>query len=208
MTRQINYEIRKARGGKGLIPPNKDQWDQEHNGLDLRLDLDLPLEARLEPLEAFALYDSVTVRPHGEIPAASVFIEHFRNSGSGSWSGMSLRLQDGHELVFYNDAHPATRVHATLMEEFFHLRLGHPRSELRIFGGESGENRSYNSSVEYEAYSSGAAALVPYKGLNAAITRGDTVSAIARLYGVSTALVSFRMKVTKLWRKQRKAHHR
>lgn len=200
MTQPINYERRKARGGRGLLPPNKEQWNPEHHALDLREDLNLPLLAPLDPLAAFALLDQVTVHPHGAIPAAACHLDTFRNAGSSSWSGMALRLPDGHELVFYNDCHPPTRVRATLMEEFFHLWLGHPRSQIRLIGEGADTGRSYDATVEYEAFSSGAAALVPFKALTELIGRGDTMRGIAKHFGVSPDLVAFRMKVTKRWR--------
>ena len=197
----MNYARRKARGGKGLLPPNRDQWNPEHHALDLREDLGSPLSEPLDPLAAFSILQSATVHPHGAIPAALCHLDHFRKDGSGNWSGMALRLPDGHELVFYNDRHPETRIRATLMEEFFHLWLGHPRSAVRLIGEGVDEGRTYDSSVEYEAYSSGAAALVPYTSLNAAVDRGDSMTAIARHFGVSPKLVGFRRKVTKKWRK-------
>jgi hypothetical protein len=204
MVRRINYAVRKARGGKGLIPPNKKQWDAEHHGLDVRDALGLPLEEPLEPADAFTLLDTVTVVPHGEVPAADVYLEHFRGPGAGSWSGVAIQLPDGHELVLYNDSHPDTRIRATLMEEFFHLWLDHPRSVLRPLGVGGGNGRSHDSTVEFEAYASGAAALLPYQPLRARLDTGASVGAIASAFGVSSDLVEFRIKVTKQWRRRRR----
>ncbi len=202
MARRINYAARRARGGKGLIPPNKKQWDAEHNGLDVRDALGLTLDIPLEPSAAFALLNRVTVAPHGAIPAADIHLEHFRGAASGSWSGIAVRLPDGHELVFYNDSHPETRIRATLMEEFYHLWLEHPRSILRALGTGDSRGRSHDSTVEYEAYSSGAAALLPYKSLRACLDAGESVRSIAAGFHVSTDLVDFRLKVTKQWKRR------
>lgn len=196
---------RKARGGRGIIPPNPAQWENEHNALDLREDLGLASDVGLMPSAAFALYPGITVLPHGEIPAAAKFIQHFRGVGSASWSGLSLRVSDDCELVLYNDSHPRSRVNATLMEEFFHVHLGHPRSTVRVLAGAE-QNRSHDGGIEQAAFGSGAAALVPYAALKSMLTSGTSIPAIARHYDVSQDLVRYRMKVTKLYaRRPRRA---
>jgi hypothetical protein len=196
------FARRKARGGRGLIPPNTTQWENEHNGLDLREDLSLGTEACLDIPGAFRLYPGVTILAHGQVPMAAKFVEHFRREGQASWSGLSLTLDEDHELVLYNDAHPESRVRATLMEEFFHLRLAHPRSVVRFFGS-TDKNRTFDGAMESAAYGSGAAALVPYCALRAMLRDGVTIAQIAKHFLVSPELVRFRMKVTKLYASRR-----
>jgi Zn-dependent peptidase ImmA (M78 family) len=133
------------------------------------------------------------------IPAADVFLDRFRGVNSGAWSGMGVRIDEGFELVVYNDCHPFTRVRATLMEEFFHIWLDHPRTELRLYS-EDGTWRSYYAEVEAEAYDSGAAALVPYKALREMLVHGVGRNDIAEHFGVSQALVVYRCKVTRTYK--------
>lgn len=199
----LKFARRKARGGRGLIPPNTVQWENEHNGLDLREDLGMSNDVRLDIDLAFSLYPRVLVRPHGSIPAAAKFIDHFRNTGQASWSGLSMPIEGGLELVLFNDAHPPGRVRATLMEEFFHLRLGHPRTHVRVFARDD-RGRTFDSGVEAAAYGSGAAALVPYSALKAMIRDSVPLGSIARHFEVSPDLVRFRMKVTKLYTRHAK----
>jgi hypothetical protein len=85
------------------------------------------------------------------------------------------------------------------MEEFFHLKLGHPTTSIRIYGGDR-TSRTHDPAVEGEAYGSGAAALVPYRPLRTMLEAGHSVGKIARLFEVSPDLVIFRAKVTKLYR--------
>jgi Zn-dependent peptidase ImmA (M78 family) len=123
--------------------------------------------------------------------------------GIKRWSGLAVRLPDDSEVVLYNDAHSFKRVRATLMEEFFHIRLHHPRSSIRILSGDTNA-RSFDGGIEEEAYASGAAALVPYVALRQMVSDGLSVPAIARVFNVSTDLVSYRLKVTKLFRRARR----
>lgn len=134
----------------------------------------------------------------GEIPAAAKYIAHLRGAGRASWSGFAIRLESGEDLVVYNDAHSQNRIRTTLMEEFFHLRLQHPRTVIRVLSDASG--RSYDGGVEQEAYGSGAAALVPYATLKARVTGGDGTGALAEHFGVSTDLILYRLKVPRLYR--------
>ncbi len=192
--KHVDYARRKSRGGKGLIPPNPTQWENEHNGLDVREAAGVSLDQRLPIDVAYELVPSAEVVPHGSLLAAQSQIDHFRNGGSAAWSGMAVPLPDGDVMVVFNDSHPPTRTRATLMEEFFHLWLGHPPSQVRVYGAES---RTYNAAVETSAYGSGAAALLPYAALRSAIQRGWTVADISNHFEISEQLVGFRAKVTK-----------
>jgi Zn-dependent peptidase ImmA (M78 family) len=193
---------RRSRAGTGVLPPNPAQWDCEHHALDLRQELGLGVGAKLVIEDVFDLLPNTVVIPHGQIAMANVYADHFRAEGSGRWSGLAIRLDDGSDLIVYNDSHPDTRVRATLMEEFFHLKLNHPRSHIQLLG-DGTRARTFDDEVERIAYGSGAAALVPFCRLKEMLADGASSSAIAHAFGVSTELVSFRMKVTKLYRSRR-----
>lgn len=88
------------------------------------------------------------------------------------------------------------------MEEVCHVFLGHKPSRLAIQKKDKQGNivaRDYNAEIEEEAYATGAAALVPYRGLKALVERGKTSAEIARHYGVSRALIEYRIKISRLW---------
>lgn len=193
------FALRKDRKGKGLLPPNPKRWEHEHNALDLRYALALPLEDRLAHRDAFQLLPAVYVFGHSELKLDAAVESHFVGARAHKWSGMCVPCPDGETLVLYNDAHPPTRVRATLMEEFFHLWLDHPPTRLRLMSNGEG-NRDYDGEKEAEAYGSGAAALVPYKPLRAMLEEGRTTSDIADHFLVSEQLVDFRIRVSKLGR--------
>jgi len=195
---------RRARSGKGLLPPNPKQWNHEHNALDLREELGIEPGEFLSHATAFALLENVVLLPHGSIWAAEKYLSHFRHGRSAAWSGMSLRLPSGIEYVVYNDSHSLNRVRATLLEEYFHIRLDHPRSILRLHS-DDGRGRSHDPRVEQEAYCSGAAALVPYCGLREMLDSPQTAAEIADCYQVSRDLVVFRAKVTRLYSKLKRS---
>jgi hypothetical protein len=198
MKQRKNFALRSSRKGKGLLPPNPNRWEHEHNALDLRDALGVTLDSRLCVDSAFGLLDEVLgVMPHTQLPVDAQLAAHFAGSRSRRWSGMCIPLPEGDHLVVYNNGHPATRVRATLMEEFFHLWLGHPPTKLRMLPKKLG-TRTFDSEVESEAYGSGAAALVPYKSLRTMVQDGCSSQEIASHFEVSEPLVTFRMRVARI----------
>lgn len=125
-------------------------------------------------------------------------VDYFRNSASRHWSGMCIPC-DGTMLVVYNDSHPPRRIRATLMEEFFHLWLGHKPTRLKVFAN-GHSKRDFDRAKESEAYGSGAAALVPYQSLRGMLKKGASVPTIADHFLVSEQLVEFRIRICKLAR--------
>ena len=79
----------------------------------------MPLDVFLPHQLAFDLVPNARVLPHGDLPLAQTYIDHFRRNGSASWSGMGIPMPDGQVWVLYNDSHTQARIRATPMEEFF-----------------------------------------------------------------------------------------
>ncbi len=130
--------------------------------------------------------------------------EHLLGSGNNKWSGgaCSQPLPDGRKLIILNPTHGKNRQNATLMEEICHVFLGHKPSRLAIENKNAkGEAiaRDYHAEIEEQAYSIGAAALVPYSVLKRMVNQGKTSREIARHFEVSRDLVEYRIKVSRLW---------
>jgi Predicted Zn peptidase len=129
---------------------------------------------------------------------------HLLIDGKNAWSGgaCSQALPDGRKLIVLNPTHGENRQNATLMEEICHVFLGHKPSKLAIKSfNKQGKPiaREYQAEVEEEAYSVGAAALVPYSALRRMVYQGKTSREIARHFNVSRELVEYRIKVSRLW---------
>jgi hypothetical protein len=161
-----------------------------------------------QPLDPFQLakYAKLLVVSYEQIE--SLLTEdtkkHLIGEGKDMWSGgaASRPLPDGRKLIILNPTHGPTRHKATLMEEVCHVFLGHKPSRLQIKRRDKQGNivaRDYNHDIEEEAYSTGAAALVPYLALKRYVEDGRSAAKIARHFGVSRALVEFRIKISKLW---------
>jgi hypothetical protein len=162
-------------------------------------------EQRLDPFK-LAKYARLLVVPYEEIePSLSEQTKaHLIGEGKDMWSGgaASQPLPDGRKLIILNPTHGRNRHSATLMEEICHVFLGHKPSRLAIERKDKHGKiiaRDYDHEIEEEAYSTGAAALVPYLALKRFVDQGKTSREIARHFGVSRALVEFRIKISRLW---------
>lgn len=187
------------------LPPTQKGRHYEIRGLGLREFAGLRRDdQRLDPFE-LAQYANLLVVSFEEIEALSPeTVEHLLGGGKEAWSGgaASQTLPDGRKLIILNPTHGKNRHNATLMEEISHVFLGHKPSRLAIENrNKEGKiiARDYNHAIEEEAYSTGAAALVPYTALRRMVEQGKTVQEIARHFYVSRALIEYRIKVSRLW---------
>ena len=161
-------------------------------------------DQRLDPFK-LAQYANLLVVSFDEIKELTEqTTNHLLGEGKDKWSGgaASLKLPNGQKLIVLNPTHAKTRHKATLMEEISHVFLGHKPSRLQIENrNKQGKiiARDYNAAIEEEAYSTGAAALVPYTSLKRFVEEGRTSREIARHFNVSRALVEYRIKVSRLW---------
>jgi hypothetical protein len=162
-------------------------------------------EQRLDPF-TLARFAKLFVASYDEIePFLSEETKaHLTGAGKNAWSGgaASHTLPDGLKLIILNPTHGRNRQNATLMEEICHVFLGHRPSRLAIeTRNKDGQiiARDYNHAIEEEAYSTGAAALVPYTSLKRMVEAGLASREIARHFYVSRALVEYRIKVSRLW---------
>jgi hypothetical protein len=187
------------------LPPTQKGRHHETRALGLREFAGLRSDT--QPLDPYKLakYAKLVVVSFDEISGlSSETLEHLLGKGKDMWSGgaASKPLPDGSKLIVLNPTHSRNRQHATLMEEICHVFLGHKPSRLQTERrGKDGKvvARDYDAAIEEEAYATGAAALVPYTALCRMVDSGRTTAQIARHFGVSRALVEYRIKVSRLW---------
>jgi Zn-dependent peptidase ImmA (M78 family) len=187
------------------LPPTHKGRHHEIRALGLREFAGLKRDdQRLDPFD-LAKYAKLLVITFEEIVGLSEqSIKHLIGEGKDMWSGgaASHKLPDGRKLIILNPTHGKNRHNATLMEEISHVFLGHKPSRLAIEAkNKEGKSiaRDYNHDIEEEAYSTGAAALVPYSSLKRFVEDGKTAAQIARHFNVSRALVEYRIKISRLW---------
>lgn len=188
------------------LPPTRKGRQYEIRAISLRDFAGLKRDdERLDPFE-LARYAKLIVAEFDQIEPflTEETRNHLLGTGKDKWSGgaCSQKLFDGKKLIILNPTHGKNRQNATLMEEICHVFLGHKPSRLAIKTvNKQGKviARDYRPEIEEEAYSIGAAALVPFSSLRRMVNQGKTSREIARHFNVSRELVEYRMKVSRLW---------
>jgi len=112
------------------------------------------------------------------------------------WSGVTVHIQNGDHLMLINPNHSLTRRNFTIAHEFGHLVFSHQPISIVAEGM---LQVRYSDEQEFEAHGYGLAVLLPYAPLLQMIRQGASIGGIANHYGVSTAAVEMRLKVTGLW---------
>ena len=186
----------------GDLPPGEKWRNFELKALGLRDFARVRIDQPLNPFE-LAGFANLIVISFDQVQGLSASArEHLLGSAAESWSGGACTLPNGMKLVILNPTHGRSRTNATLMEEVCHVFLGHQPNRLSIVTRDDrGKvmNRDYRKADEEEAYAVGAAALVPYASLKKMLLQGTTSTEIGLHFRVSTELVEYRMKVTRLW---------
>lgn len=193
------------------LPPTQKGRSYEIKAIGLREFAGLRRDdERLNPFE-LAKYAKLYIAQFAQVePFLSEETKaHLLGKDKDKWSGgaCSQALPDGKKLIILNPTHGTNRQNATLMEEISHVFLGHKPSRLAIETvNKEGKTiaRDYRPEIEEEAYSVGAAALVPYSSLRRFVHQGKTSREIARHFQVSRELVEYRMKISRLWEDYKK----
>lgn len=127
-------------------------------------------------------------------------LKQLSGPSSNEWSAMSVPLNVAQDqwVVLLNDRHTIERQRVTLLEEYWHILLGHKLVKIAKIAGAYG--RTYDNSEEHDAYYLASASLLPRKAVQQLVARRATASEIAQQFGTSAELVEYRIKRLGLWR--------
>jgi len=181
-----------------LLPRNHRGRAYEHVGLRIRQFAGVSIHEPVDPFTLAPFAKITVIRPEELTTLPRQVVRELTVRCRSNWSAVTLALPDGTQLCIINPTHSIERTHATVMEEIAHVVLGHKPTRIHIGAGGL-PCREYNVVNEQTAYGAGAAALVPYAALFLGLQDGATPDSIARQYGVSPQLVSYRIKITMLW---------
>ncbi|PEQ10351.1 hypothetical protein B2G71_22880 [Novosphingobium sp. PC22D] len=127
-------------------------------------------------------------------------LRKLRDDACSEWSAMSLPLDREMEMwvVLLNDCHTVERQRVTLLEEYWHILMGHKLTKVSRVAEAYG--RTYDSAEEHDAYYLASASLLPREVVQKAVTDGVAAPVLAKRYGTSPQLVEYRIKRLGLWR--------
>jgi hypothetical protein len=122
---------------------------------------------------------------------------------SDHWDAVTLPIPiNGRYWIFMNGAKPPTRVRITMMEELLHIHYRHKPTRLNLAFRDAKDLkiRTYNKEEEREAYSVGAALIVPWRDFCFDVNNGTRAAELAERFEVSEKLVQMRIATTGLSR--------
>jgi Zn-dependent peptidase ImmA (M78 family) len=160
---------------------------------EVRNELDLNEDARLEPLE-LAEHLAIPVLNLGELSRVvprNSFAQYFVAADPDSFSAVTI-FRGYKRLIVHNESHHPNRQASNLTHEVSHSLLEHEPTPVVSDDGQ----RYWNAEVEEEANWLGAALLVPREGALSMAKADCTVAEIAAHYGVSESLARWRISQT------------
>ncbi len=164
-----------------------------------RRDLELKADQALDSLRLRV--DGVTVVRVSETNClGSDVAKRLRGDAAGEWSAMSVPLDPTREswAVLLNDGHTIERQRVTVLEEFWHILLGHKLTKIARIAEAYG--RTYDKAEEHDAYYLASATLLPKAAVIKAVGQNMSSEQIAKNFGTSPELVDYRIKRLGLWR--------
>lgn len=169
-------------------------WAEEIS-LRVRRKLKLPDAAPLDPLQLAELL-SVLVLPLNELrDMPEDCRRRLINDHSENWSAITV-ANGNHHLIVINTAHAATRRNSDLAHELAHVILGHEPSMMFASPGSGIALRTHNKEQEEEANWLAGCLLLPRDALLSIRRRRLTDEEACREYGVSIAMLRFRLNAS------------
>lgn len=195
--RREGHDVVDDNASAGSVSLSKEEL--EHTAEKFRADLGLSHD---EPLDSLRIeVEGVRVIPVGKADCLDArTVSHLRGNTGGEWSAMSVPLDPENEnwAVLLNDSHTVERQRVTVLEEFWHILLGHKLTKIARVAEAYG--RTYDKAEEHDAYYLASATLLPKAAVIDAVSKNRSSAQIARLFGTSSELVDFRIKRLGLWR--------
>ena len=195
---EINAQINRAHDHE---PVSVSKEELERTAEQFRTELGLADDQPLDPLrlnvegagiEIIRLTDTDCVD--------SATIRRLTMESCDEWSAMSVPLDEGqdHWAVLLNDCHTVERQRVTLLEEVWHILLGHKL--VKIAKVVDAYGRTYDSTEEHDAYYLASATLLPRRAIIKAVEKRRSSAEIAKQFGTSPELVEYRIKRLGIWR--------
>jgi transcriptional regulator with XRE-family HTH domain len=160
---QTAQEKRDDNSSAGSVSLSKEEFEQTAEKFRTELGL-----SRDEPLDSLRLQvEGIQVILVGQTNCIEArLVSDLRGSSSGEWSAMSMPLDTDNEnwVILLNDSHTVERQRVTVLEEFWHILLGHKLTKIARVADAYG--RTYDKAEEHDAYYLASAALLPKAGRN------------------------------------------
>lgn len=130
----------------------------------------------------------------------AALVRKLQTDACDEWSAMSVPIDILGDTwaVLLNDRHATERQRVTILEEYWHILLGHKLTKIARVAEAYG--RTYDKAEEHDAYYLASATLLPKAAIEKAVKAKQDSVDIAKTFGTSAELVDYRIKRLGLWR--------
>jgi Zn-dependent peptidase ImmA (M78 family) len=152
-----------------------------------------------DPLDPSALAQALGLRvliPHDVPGVSSACLRILLQDDPDSWSAVTLRLGRGRDLIIVNSAHSPARQSSNLVHEIAHVLLGHSPTRVDVTADQQLLLRTHDPQQEDEAAWLAGCLLLPRPALLLIARNGGMSGDVARRYGVSVDMLTYRLRVT------------
>lgn len=168
----------------------------ERTSLTLRQEIGLAIEGRLDPSQ-LAGFLEVDVRTPYDVPGLPKHVlDQLLHCDPWGWSAVSLLLPNGRSLVIYNPRKSKGRQASDITHELAHFILDHQPATIILSHEGSIAMRTFDRKQEEEANWLAWCLLLPRDALLRAKRAGLRTAQIAARYGVTEALVTYRLNMS------------
>ncbi|HEY7302253.1 MAG TPA: XRE family transcriptional regulator [Xanthobacteraceae bacterium] len=194
---QTAQDKRDDNSSPGSVSLSKEELEQTAERFRTELGL-----SRDEPLDSLRLeVEGIEVIRVGQTNCIEDRLaSELRGTSGGEWSAMSMPVDADNEnwVILLNDSHTVERQRVTVLEEFWHILLGHKLTKIARVADAYG--RTYDKTEEHDAYYLASATLLPKDAVIEAVSKNRLSEQVARVFGTSSELVDYRIKRLGLWR--------
>jgi hypothetical protein len=167
----------------------------EQTALKIRRKLKLDPSSRVLPTEVAKLLGIPILKPE-ELPDLPPDVrQRLRFDHSEAWSAITVSNGKAH-LIVLNPTHASTRTNSSLAHEIAHILLGHEPSIMFVMPQSDIALRTHNKEQEDEANWLAGCILLPREALLRARRLRMADDQICSEYGVSAAMLRFRLNAT------------
>ena len=167
----------------------------EQTSLRARQRLKLSASSPLDPFRLAELLGVFVLQPEELSELSDNIRSRLASVHSDCWS--AITVSDGNcHLIVTNSSHAKTRLNSSLAHELAHIILGHEPSMMFMSSNSGMALRTYNEDQEEEANWLGSCLLLPREALVAIRRRARPDEDACAEYGVSAAMLRFRLNVT------------
>lgn len=169
-----------------------------------RSDLELQNDQALDPL--LLKIEGIDIINLQDIKGIDSSIKANLLSGNiYAWSAMSIPLKglDSEDwVVVFNNSQNIKRIRVSILEEIWHILLGHQLTKITKFSNVFG--RTFSDSEEHDAYYLASATLLPREAMIKVVSSQSDIAKFASSYGVTKELAEYRIKRLGLWHHYKK----